>query len=434
MSERVLTDVLLDFGQSYWASSLASKEYPGLRSSKFESVGQYGIGFYSIFMIASEVYITSRQYTAALGDALTLKFPNGLSLRPIITNINPNDYKVSISTLIHAKLKKDIIPADGMILIKTNRVGAVNFTVPIEKYVTAVVAGLDTDIYMKTDTNTEIRIHEDVNSPTFDALQWIKDISFSEYQTTVQDKLDYITSNITRLRPIIENGIRKGFAAITTRLGNTNDFLSAKTIGGLTNDIHNRNSEKYIGYIDFFPSSANRNDGEKYSASEQSVLDWATEQLNIIKSLSLSPAEKFVAASAMCQFKVDPTEIAQIFFYNSGQVNFSDLSYLADLSLNHRILFRVTPIFLNTHMSTFGGIDFSKHTNDEIIIHPLTNSSFLSLERENGIPKNNFSILDCLYRTIVKKGYIPTISEQALGYNDSFGYDLSAVVVTSIKA
>jgi len=41
MSLRVLTGPLLDFGTSFWKSSLVQSEFPGLRSSKFKSVGQF---------------------------------------------------------------------------------------------------------------------------------------------------------------------------------------------------------------------------------------------------------------------------------------------------------------------------------------------------------------------------------------------------------
>ena len=45
MSYEVLTGPLLDFGTSFWKSSLVQTEFPGLRSSEFQSIGRFGIGF-----------------------------------------------------------------------------------------------------------------------------------------------------------------------------------------------------------------------------------------------------------------------------------------------------------------------------------------------------------------------------------------------------
>jgi len=55
MSPRVLTGPFLDFGQSFWGSSLMHEELPGLESKGFSSTGKYGIGFFSIGMKKEEV-------------------------------------------------------------------------------------------------------------------------------------------------------------------------------------------------------------------------------------------------------------------------------------------------------------------------------------------------------------------------------------------
>src|SRR5262249_44941631 len=60
MSEALLVGPLLDFGTSYWNSPLMSREHPGLASSGFEPQGQYGIGFFSVFMWGGEVKVVTR--------------------------------------------------------------------------------------------------------------------------------------------------------------------------------------------------------------------------------------------------------------------------------------------------------------------------------------------------------------------------------------
>ena len=62
MSRHVLTNILLDFGNSLWRSDVLREELPGLARSGFDAVGQFGIGFYSVFMLGSQVRVTTRRF------------------------------------------------------------------------------------------------------------------------------------------------------------------------------------------------------------------------------------------------------------------------------------------------------------------------------------------------------------------------------------
>lgn len=83
MSQHVLTKGLLDFGTSYWVSHDLPAEFPGLLAGGFEPVGQYGIGFFSVFMLGSRVRVTTRPYRAAEADTQVLTF-DGLDERPLL--------------------------------------------------------------------------------------------------------------------------------------------------------------------------------------------------------------------------------------------------------------------------------------------------------------------------------------------------------------
>lgn len=110
MSERILTGPLLDFGTSFWTSSLVQSEFPGLRSSEFKSIGKFGIGFYSVFMLADEIIIASRIWNSGFSDVNQLKFNNGFSLRPILSKAAPPEFRSVISTQIKLKLKPNYLP------------------------------------------------------------------------------------------------------------------------------------------------------------------------------------------------------------------------------------------------------------------------------------------------------------------------------------
>ena len=87
MSRHVLTNVLLDFGNSLWRSDALRAELPGLAKSGFDAVGQFGIGFYSVFMLGSQVRVTTRRFERSErddADQWLLTFEDGLQGRPML--------------------------------------------------------------------------------------------------------------------------------------------------------------------------------------------------------------------------------------------------------------------------------------------------------------------------------------------------------------
>lgn len=94
MSRHVLTEVLPDFGNSLWGSELLRSELPGLASAGFKSIGQFGIGFYSVFMLGQNVRVTSRRFRKADNDSSDqwlLEFENRLSGRPLLRKPSPSE-------------------------------------------------------------------------------------------------------------------------------------------------------------------------------------------------------------------------------------------------------------------------------------------------------------------------------------------------------
>lgn len=84
MSVEVLTGHLLDFGNSFWTSKEATTHFPGLTAKGFKSTGQYGIGFFSLFMWGDRVRVVTRRYDEAVVDTRVLEFEQGLQFRPIL--------------------------------------------------------------------------------------------------------------------------------------------------------------------------------------------------------------------------------------------------------------------------------------------------------------------------------------------------------------
>ncbi|MCB8749054.1 ATP-binding protein [Rhodoferax sp. U2-2l] len=105
MSRRVLTEFLLDFGNSFWAKPQVQEEFPGLLSSGFRATGRYGIGFFSVFMAADKVTVVTRRPDAAAKDTLVLEFGSGLEGRPILRPATKVEQLRDGGTVISLRLK-----------------------------------------------------------------------------------------------------------------------------------------------------------------------------------------------------------------------------------------------------------------------------------------------------------------------------------------
>jgi hypothetical protein len=428
MSERILTGPLLDFGTSFWSSSLVQREFPGLRSSAFKSVGRFGIGFYSVFMIAEQVFISSKNFHEGLSDVCQLKFPNGFTLRPILTKGAPADFQPNVSTKVMLKLNEDIIPNDFLMDIKVNQAGQKNFKVPLKDYLASICIGLDVAVHYTQQNENEIVIHEGVESPDFDKLSWLNAVSFSEYQPNSAEIKGYIKLHLNRLKPIIENGRVLGLAAINTRTKfHQQDFLGTHTVGGLASTVHYRGGGSFIGFIDHIPKSAKRDSG-KFTASESIIGEWAKNQLGDLMTMNLTPVEKYTAASALCEFKTDPLNLAQLLVLREGiGIAFMSFYELAVVAKSLPIILLKSKL-LGEHMEVHHSINFLPGFAH---VKPLALGSFLSLKMKDGKPDQNFSILDCLYRTIKLKGLIPEIKTvEKIGIN-SFNEVVHGLVISA---
>jgi hypothetical protein len=427
MSERVLTGPLLDFGVSFWSSSLIKTEFPGLRSSDFKSIGKFGIGFYSVFMAAETVFVSSHHFESGLNDVIQLKFVNGLSLRPILIREKPDGFNTSISTQIKLKIKTGLIRKDYTVEIKTNRLGSSKFDVPIRNYIAALCAGLDTDVYLIENKNTEVKVHENINSPTLNIKQWLYDISFAQYNKNDPSVSAYINSNINRLKTITDGKNMYGLAAINTRRNDLQDYLGTQTVGGLATTVHSRSGDTFIGYIDKFPKSAKRDIGG-FSASNQVIKDWARNQLNELLKLPLNPWEKYFVASSLCSFKVDPSELLNILISYNSKIFFISLLDLVELSKNTEIYFFLSGFGMD-HIETHHTI---QHVTNAALFLPIINSSLLSAKITNNIPENNYSVIDCFYRKIISLGNSAVINKIPTSFKTAFGQEMDAITIKTV--
>ncbi|MDO8343990.1 MAG: ATP-binding protein [Cellvibrio sp.] len=108
MSIPVLTGPFLDFGTSFWGTSLMHEELPGLESKGFSSTGKYGVGFFSVFMWGDSVSVTTRRYEDSRQSTKVLIFENGLSSRPLLREATGVEYVKDGGTKVRVSFSSEM--------------------------------------------------------------------------------------------------------------------------------------------------------------------------------------------------------------------------------------------------------------------------------------------------------------------------------------
>lgn len=113
MNKEVLSGPLLDFGRSSWLAREVVQSNPGLLASRFEPVGRFGIGFFSVFMLGDTVEVVSRALGASEEDTWVLTFGEGLSTRPVLYRASMLQRLDEPGTTVRVRLDSGMIAKDG---------------------------------------------------------------------------------------------------------------------------------------------------------------------------------------------------------------------------------------------------------------------------------------------------------------------------------
>ena len=119
MSERVLTGPLLDFGASFWRSTMAMEEFPGLMASGMHAAGRFGIGFFSVFMLGRLVRVYSCRCDQGRATGRLLEFCDGTSSRPILSPADTEEVPIDGGTRVEVLLEKNPYQSGGLLSAKS---------------------------------------------------------------------------------------------------------------------------------------------------------------------------------------------------------------------------------------------------------------------------------------------------------------------------
>ena len=415
MSYRVITGPLLDFGSSFWASDLARYEFPGLLANGYKPVGQFGVGFYSIFMIADSVTVSSRRFDKGIDDTTEVRFPNGLTLRPLIRIGSPLEFSYRESTRVSLVLRKEYGDPSS-ILVREGRKGYYpDVLLSIEQCLSFVCAGLDT----RVDLVKSPCISETIHLPLaeIDTQQKRKNwlLSIVGGDGTGAGK-EWQLEHAERLRPIFENGQICGLAALSTvqSVSNRIEIGRVRTVGGLGTVISLGDISSYIGCMEHIASTARRDAGTKPIASEHALEIWAKEQISLLPSRENNQLAWCIATYSLADLGCDPSEAFTTLIRLRDGLAWATLDSLLDIvSRAGLAIYRSNLIpHAETHHSldSFDGIP---------TFWPIGNSALLSLERDDNGRANHTSVLSCIERRAAVRGikiHEECIKEAAIGH------------------
>lgn len=397
MSRRVLTGALLDFGNSFWASDLVKTELPGLRAAGYKSVGKFGIGFYSIFMLAASASVSSRRWNNGHTDTVELFFPEGLSLRPIVKNTPPAHHRRHYSTTVKIKLlEEQKITNFSSIKISSGYGGINEYSVPLGRLIASWVPGLDVPVYYTDNSQEPALIHPWVPKSQPEKYELLKSIYFPEHRGEIgKQLLKNIELHASHLRPVGTTAY--GIAAIQMAPGNADIAGGIRTIGGF-GPFSSTGEKHFIGYIECEPDSARRN-AEKFAAPPEIIKKWATEQLAIFEESNPSELQRAIFGASLCEFGVSPSAIVRILAATQDGYKFFSVSDLATAM-------RKTPIIFpqSDYSETIDVYAKINSVEGAIVVHSLIHGKFANLKLNNGIPDDENSLLGCLYYEIKKSG------------------------------
>lgn len=151
MSEQVLTGPLLDFGTSFWRSSLALEEFPGLMAAGMHAIGRFGIGFFSVFMLGPVVRVYSRRCDKGQDTGRLLEFRGGTSARPILSPMPAEPVPIDGGTRVEVLLKDNPQQPGGLLHIRSYG----KQTMSLAALVGAVAPNLDVEIVTIAKEGTE---------------------------------------------------------------------------------------------------------------------------------------------------------------------------------------------------------------------------------------------------------------------------------------
>jgi hypothetical protein len=317
MSEAVLTGPLVDLGNSFWKSNLMSFEYPGLQAKRPKTIGKFGIGFFSVFILGNEVKVVSRPCKAAESDGRVIHFKS-LDRKPLFRSARsgeiPKDFVTRISVklhhYIHQQMRHERVPQSE----NKSRIWTLNDEVLWQ------CSTLDVNVGLATFDNAKTIQHQ---------WDWwalrkedIAETMFSKSGISVE-KCRQLGRYCEFLRV---DGEVVGFGAIrliAERFGFEDGYVSVQGISYMS-DTQYSQEEIIVGMCTGTTEDASRKKAVP-NYDKRSLLNWVNEQATLLPRLITNPIDRMEVANKIKSFGGDSGDLP-IVFAGGTFLDFSEFS------------------------------------------------------------------------------------------------------------
>jgi hypothetical protein len=295
MSINVLTGPFLDFGTSFWGTSLMHKELPGLESKGFSSSGQFGIGFFSVFMWGDKVQVITRRAERARDETLVLEFQSGLTSRPILRKADSHECLIDGGTRVRVWMNSPAIFDQMLSESNTQK------TWTLEERCAWLCPTLDVNLYVEQKKKTLVVGASDwITIKGSKLLQRFWGPNISKKSPEVIALLKMIEPNLRLMKSV--SGEVVGRACVSVMSHNRKDFSNVYghvtsgvvTIGG----FRSCELSGICGVLVGRPHTAARNIGVPV-ADLDTFQPWASEQAELIFKDSLDSEYQSDCASTI---------------------------------------------------------------------------------------------------------------------------------------
>lgn len=318
MSPKVLTGPFLDFGQSFWGTSLMHEELPGLESKGFSSTGKYGIGFFSVFMWGEKVSISSKRFENGRDSTLILEFNKGASSRPILRKAIDNEVIKDGGTRVRIWLSSSRI-LEKLLESNDRKRNKITITELIE----TLCPSIDCNIILEEKAKSKNIIHAN-DWITISPLKLLKRVMGESFYNKLGKKdkqfLTKISKNMSLLKE--DDGSIVGRLLLYKEEHKKDKIISNEgvvTIGGMKSS----GLTGLLGILIGKSERASRDIGIPI-VSQSKLKEWATNQAVLLSKLSLDSETEIECASVVrcCGGNTSALKIA---YHKSGIINFERL-------------------------------------------------------------------------------------------------------------